>query len=228
MTGFDRPVSLTCIQETREVEFPKVGDIDIKPADVEMAVAAHEVGAPSVPGEPLGAPLPVIVMPMLEGTIIPVVQVHEPAGMTIVSPLTATCVGPLMTAFTSLRLQEAAVKVPWECAGGVSAKQKANIMMAIASFRMTLNLSYKRRYPTRSVFKGFCLYLLALATDDRSLQSIGLNSGNHSSIIAPKRRQNPLYCGTVLEQLLFQYSRAVKVLFLALGLGLWHLDPHGE
>jgi hypothetical protein len=47
-------------------------------------------------------------------TVIPEVHVQglPVAGMMIVSPFTATCVGPLMTAFTSGWLQVAAVKVP--------------------------------------------------------------------------------------------------------------------
>jgi hypothetical protein len=50
-----------------------------------------------------------MVMPMPLGTVTPVVQVHVPEGRLIVSPLTAVCVGPLITAFTALWLQEAAV-----------------------------------------------------------------------------------------------------------------------
>jgi hypothetical protein len=51
-------------------------------------------------------PTPLIVMPEVH------VQGLPAAGMMIVSPFTATCVGPLMTAFTSGWLQVAAVKVP--------------------------------------------------------------------------------------------------------------------
>jgi hypothetical protein len=36
------------------------------------------------------------------GTVMPEVHVHDPAGILIVSPLTAVRVRPLMTAFTSL------------------------------------------------------------------------------------------------------------------------------
>jgi hypothetical protein len=50
-----------------------------------------------------------MVIPMPLGTVIPEVQVHDPAGMMIVSPSTAVCIGPLMTAFTSIWLQDAAV-----------------------------------------------------------------------------------------------------------------------
>src|SRR6266568_5603029 len=66
--------------------------------------------------EPMGYwpfdPAPMMLIPMPEGTTMPVVQVQVPAGMLIVSPSTAVCVGPLMTAFTSVRLQVAAVNVP--------------------------------------------------------------------------------------------------------------------
>src|SRR6267378_4085703 len=57
-------------------------------------------------------PAPIMEMPIPLGTVMPLVQVHEPAGMLIVSPLTAVCVGPLMMAFTADWLQDAAVKVP--------------------------------------------------------------------------------------------------------------------
>ena len=43
------------------------------------------------------------------GTVRFEVHVQMPDGMTIVSPFAAVCVGPLMTAFTSLSLQVAAV-----------------------------------------------------------------------------------------------------------------------
>jgi len=39
------------------------------------------------------------------GTTMPLVQVHEPAGMLMMSPLPATWIGPLRCSFTSLRLQ---------------------------------------------------------------------------------------------------------------------------
>jgi hypothetical protein len=68
-------------------------------------------------------------MPTLE-IVIPEVQVQgEPvAGMMIVSPFTALCVGPLMTAFTSDWLHEAAVKVP--CARHNEAPNKTKVNMA--------------------------------------------------------------------------------------------------
>jgi hypothetical protein len=73
-----------------------------------IAVCVHEADAPVVDGVELGVPVPLIVMPLPE-TEIPLVHVHDPAGIMITSPLPAVCVGPLMTAFTSLKLQEAAV-----------------------------------------------------------------------------------------------------------------------
>jgi hypothetical protein len=68
------------------------------------------VPAPLVPPPVLGVPVPVMSIPTPE-IVIPEVQAQgEPVvGMIIVSPFTAVCVGPLMTAFTSDRLHEAAV-----------------------------------------------------------------------------------------------------------------------
>jgi hypothetical protein len=73
-----------------------------------------------VPVPVMSIPLPLIVIPEVH------VQGEPVGGMTIVSPFTAVWVGPLMTAFTSARLHEAAVKVPCACAGeqqNVIAKQ---------------------------------------------------------------------------------------------------------
>jgi hypothetical protein len=86
-----------------------------------------DVPAPTVPPPLFGFPVPVMSIP-LPLIVIPDVQVQgEPVGgMTIVSPFTAVWVGPLMTAFTSERLQLAAVNVPCACAGepqSASAKQ---------------------------------------------------------------------------------------------------------
>jgi hypothetical protein len=66
-----------------------------------MAVALHEELAPVVLAVEFGVPLPMMVIPIPLGTVIPDVHVQDPAGMLIVSPLTALCVGPLMTAFTA-------------------------------------------------------------------------------------------------------------------------------
>src|SRR5882724_5793170 len=67
-----------------------------------------------MPDVELGVPLPAIVMPIFDGTVMPVevVQVQEPEGIWMISPSTAVCVGPLMTASTSAREQVAAVNVP--------------------------------------------------------------------------------------------------------------------
>jgi hypothetical protein len=73
-----------------------------------IIVWLHEADAPWALALELGVPVPVMVMPMPD-TLMPEVQVHDPAGMTTTSPSTAVCVGPWMTAFTSLWLQEVAV-----------------------------------------------------------------------------------------------------------------------
>jgi len=79
------------------------------PPEIVMVVPLHEELAPVVEAAELGVPAPTIEIPMLLGTVIPVVQVHDPAGILIVSPSTAVCVGPLITALTALWLHEAAV-----------------------------------------------------------------------------------------------------------------------
>jgi hypothetical protein len=98
------------MQETRAVEFPKVGYIvRAVPLEIVMAVWLQDELGPVVPAVELGVPLPVMVIPMFLGTLMPLDQVHDPAGIWITSPSTAICEGPLMTAFTSLWLQVAAV-----------------------------------------------------------------------------------------------------------------------
>jgi hypothetical protein len=77
-----------------------------------MTVLEQDELAPVVAGVLFGEPLPIIVIPMPPGTVIPPVHVQVPAGMFMVSPSTAVCVGPLMTAFTSDRLQDEALYVP--------------------------------------------------------------------------------------------------------------------
>jgi hypothetical protein len=60
--------------------------------------------APGSPGVLFGVPVPVIVMASPLRTVIAEVHCELPpehAGIMIVSPFTAVCVGPLMTAFTS-------------------------------------------------------------------------------------------------------------------------------
>jgi hypothetical protein len=79
-----------------------------------------------------GLPLPMMEIPIPLRTIIPLVQVQDPTGMMMVSPLTAVCVGPFMTAFTSLRLHDAAVKVPCERAGGANAIQRTKSMTIVS------------------------------------------------------------------------------------------------
>ena len=65
-----------------------------------------DVPAPTVPPPVLGVPVPVMSMPT-PLIVMPEVQVQgEPVlGMMMVSPFTAVCVGPLMTALTSASLQ---------------------------------------------------------------------------------------------------------------------------
>ena len=60
------------------------------------------VPAPELLGLLFGVPLPMIDIPIPLGTVTPPVQVQDPAGILMVSPSTALCVGPLITAFTSL------------------------------------------------------------------------------------------------------------------------------
>src|SRR3984957_20983345 len=68
-----------------------------------------------------GEPEPITLMPMPFGIATPTFQVQEPAGILIVSPSTALCVGPLITAFTSVCWHEAAstvVPVLWARTAG--------------------------------------------------------------------------------------------------------------
>jgi len=90
-----------------------------------MTVLLHDALAVFVLGVEFGVPAPIMVMPIPLGTEIPFVQVQEPAGILMMSPLPAVCVGPLMTAFTSDRLQDAAVKVPCAFAKGARKNNKA-------------------------------------------------------------------------------------------------------
>lgn len=109
------------IQERRVVELPYCG---VKANALVVAVGARvrvvslaqdEDGAAVLDPE-FGVPAPVIVMPIFDGTVIPLVQVHEPDGIWITSPSTAVCAPPtqvpplpLMQAFTSPTAQEFAV-----------------------------------------------------------------------------------------------------------------------
>jgi hypothetical protein len=54
-----------------------------------IVVSVHEAAAPKVLGELFGVPLPLIVMPILAGMVMPEVHVQEPAGIWITSPSTA-------------------------------------------------------------------------------------------------------------------------------------------
>ena len=92
------------MQESRVVEFPYAGVIRnaLMPPETVMLVAVQEELAPVVDEPEFGVPSPMMVIPMPLGTVSPVLQVQEPDGILITSPLTALCVGPLMTAFTSV------------------------------------------------------------------------------------------------------------------------------
>jgi hypothetical protein len=89
--------------ETLESEAPKLG---LNPN------SAILLGATAPSTIVVDGPFPMIEIPMVGGTTTPVVQVQVPSGMWIVSPFTAVCKGPLITAFTSLWLHVAAVNVP--------------------------------------------------------------------------------------------------------------------
>jgi hypothetical protein len=123
-----------CIQEIRVVAFPYagVGRNAVMPSDTVMLVAVQEELAPVVEEPELAVPLPMMVIPMLLGNVIPLVQVQVPDGILIKSPLTAACVGPLMTAFTSIWLQDAAVYVPCAHNGAASAPKRNVIKTAFA------------------------------------------------------------------------------------------------
>ncbi len=97
------PTGVNCIQDRREVALVPVGVMvnTVTPVLTEIFVAVQEAAAPKVNGEVFGVPVPMIVIPTPAGTVRPVAQVQLPAGMVMVSPLTATWLGPLMTAFTS-------------------------------------------------------------------------------------------------------------------------------
>jgi hypothetical protein len=102
------------MQEMRDVEFPNCGAI-LKPTTLAkvMLVPLHEALGPNVAAVELGVPVPVIVMPIPDGTVMPLAHVvGEHGGMMMMSPSTAVCVGPLITALTLAWLQLAAVKVP--------------------------------------------------------------------------------------------------------------------
>lgn len=93
------------------------------PLGIVDAMLVELVPAPLVEGPVFGVPDPMMEMPTPE-IVIPELHEQEPAGIMIVSPLTAVCVGPLMTAFTSEVLQDEAVYVP--CAASESGKSSKN------------------------------------------------------------------------------------------------------
>src|ERR1700722_9313162 len=99
------------MQDKRKVEAPALGEPwNAVPAFMSVrAVLLHEAEAPVVLGVAFGVPLPMIEIPIPAGTVSPFIHVQEPAGMLMMSPSSATCVGPLTTALTSDWLQEAAV-----------------------------------------------------------------------------------------------------------------------
>src|ERR1700740_1146807 len=82
----------------------------VTPPPILSVMTVVLVPAPKVPVPVFGVPAPMTEMPTPE-ILTPEVQVQDPDGILIVSPFTALCVGPLMTALTSLWLQDAAVTV---------------------------------------------------------------------------------------------------------------------
>lgn len=73
------------MQEMREVELPYLGPIKNMPDPEVMlsisAVAEQEADAAVVLAPLLGVPLPMIVMPIFDGTAIPLVHVQVPDGI---------------------------------------------------------------------------------------------------------------------------------------------------
>jgi hypothetical protein len=105
-------VGTNLMHEMWDMAFPTEGvmeNMDPEERSSVRTVLLHDEPAPVVPGSELGVPLPTIEIPMPLGTTMPEVHVQDPAGTLIVSPSTALCVGPFITAFTSCWRQEAAV-----------------------------------------------------------------------------------------------------------------------
>lgn len=96
---------------TFAVEFAVVRPVNAKKGLLPVSIrVVFAVPGPTVPPPELGVPVPVMSMPT------PVMAMPEDqlqgepvVGMMILSPSTAVCVGPLITAFTSDWLHEAAV-----------------------------------------------------------------------------------------------------------------------
>jgi len=76
------PPGCISMQDILEVEFPNRGLIvkALTAAFIVMLVAVQEDEAPKVSGVELGVPEPMMVIPTPLGTVIPLAQVHEPAG----------------------------------------------------------------------------------------------------------------------------------------------------
>lgn len=70
------------MQESRVVEFPYSGSKvkSVTPPVTVIDVLVQDEDAPVVPEPDCGVPVPVIVIPMPEGTVIPLDQVQEPEG----------------------------------------------------------------------------------------------------------------------------------------------------
>ena len=123
------PLGTNFMQEIRVVAAPKtgvkenIGAFAVGVAVYVISVALQEELAPLVDGLESGAPLPIIVIPILLGTAIPVAHVQRPGGSWMVSPLTAVWSGPLITALTSLNWQVAALMTGPLCAWAVGPKQ---------------------------------------------------------------------------------------------------------
>jgi len=131
------------MQESRVVEFPNVGVARkaVTPLAKVMLVCVQAELAPVLLAPDWGVPLPIIVMPIWLGTIMPALdQVQAPLGMLMTSPSTAVCVGPLMTAFTSLWLHEAAVYVAALNGKAESREQKAEMRMPFIKKEKTFSL----------------------------------------------------------------------------------------
>jgi len=144
-----------------------------------------DVPAPTVPPPLFGFPVPVMSIP-LPLIVIPDVQVQgEPVGgMTIVSPFTAVWVGPLMTAFTSERLQLAAVNVPCACAGEPqSAIAKQSNPSQLIPVRTNVDRLQKER-----IFIVIC-YILGLQGKRYQLSRRPVLGQLTSPIVLRKRRK---------------------------------------
>jgi hypothetical protein len=70
------------IQEMREAAFPKVGVIvNVVPPEIVIAVWLQDELGPIVAAVELGVPVPAMVMPIFDGTEMPLDHVHDPAGI---------------------------------------------------------------------------------------------------------------------------------------------------